>query len=327
MAFIYGNNFGDLAQTRMGYDQLNFQVAKNQQEAFQRQQDQQRESAVFQQRQQEEDQRQKDAQAYQYYQAAQAQQRDQQDKATDAFRFGQAEQDKAAERQQQQYQFGANLDLQKQQAAVKTSQQDSTTKFSEAAALVKNGKYDDSPDDIVKDFPGLAPQQYAVLNSLWDAKNKKALTVFAKASAEADAANASLQKQPGYLDKNRMQLAAHGVSPVITPTSTNFVPTMPHPYVRPVAAPTPNAVAPTVQGNIQPNQPPPVAPTASYTYPPPMGLADRGTVVGPTGVTPPASHIAYLQSHASDPKVIADFNAKYGDGAAQTYLVPVEAGP
>lgn len=39
-----------------------------------------------------------------------------------------------------------------------------------------------------------------------------------------------------------------------------------------------------------------------------------------TPVNPPPSHVAYLKANANDPKVIADFEQKYGQGSAAQYL-------
>lgn len=232
MAYVFGTNFDSLNNAAQGYNNLNLRVAENAQNAYQRDQEKQTQDAIFAQRQQEEDARLNQQQQYQFYQAAQQAARDKQAQATDAYRFNVGESDKAAERQQQQYQFGANMDLSRQQMTTQQAQQKTASLFSEAVNLVKSGKYDDDPDGVVRDHPGLAPQQYSYLNSLWDAKNKKALTAYATKQAEAEAATQNVQT-PGWLPKNRFQMAAKGLQPVVDSTSTNIVPLMPPPYQRP----------------------------------------------------------------------------------------------
>jgi hypothetical protein len=278
MAYVFGNSFNDVASQRNFYDNLNLRVAENAQAEADKGAADQMESNRFNARQSQEDQRQANQQQYQFYQSQQSAADRAQERAQQQYQFGATEADKAAARGDEAARFNTNLQLSKDQLAVQQAQNKIANDFAQAQSMVRRGHYDDSPDDIVKDFPTLAPQQYAALNSLWDQKNKKQLSIFSKAQGEAEAAT-QLAQAPGWLDKNRFRMASQGLRPVVTPNSTNVVPVMPQPYQRPAPGVSPGAPPSNIA-----SVPPPVAPGAPAPYNFAGGTAplpDRGQVVAP----------------------------------------------
>lgn len=173
MAYLFGNNYSDLAQQRLSYDTLNLQTAERDRSArdsaYQFQAQQQQEAN----RQAQENSRQS---AQQYYQSVQdAQRQTNQDQATKTanYQFGVTEADRMASEGERKREFDTNVDLEKKQYDESKNQ----SKLNSALASINSGEIQD-PADISKLHPELTPLQQEQAAAAFTAKNRQDVAAY-----------------------------------------------------------------------------------------------------------------------------------------------------
>jgi hypothetical protein len=300
MAYIFAGNLDSLAAQRNRYDDLNLRVAENAQSAYQRAQADQTEADRFGIRQNEEDRRQQQQQQYQFFQANQAAADRAQERAQQQYQFGATEADRAAARGDEAYRFNTNLQANKEQNALAVTQKKNAEDYAEAQNLVMSGAYDDNPEKIIKDYPGLQPHQLATLNTVWDTRNKGALAKFTNLQGEAASESAVAPTvQPKALPAYVAGLEKRGLRYQASPQGTNVVVGVPPPYQRPSASAVP--LAPAGPAPSPYNFTGAGIPDKSRVVAPPAPSAQSGLVVGKTYKNAKGEIAQYLGGDISDP--------------------------